>query len=143
MEDRRVEFVRPAGLYPGAPYSYAAVAPPGGLVFTAGACPLSRDGVVVGPGDFETQARQAVANLLATLEAAGTGAGDVVKATVYVVTASQDDLVGVWAVVKAAFEPFEPPCTLLGVAMLGYTDQLVEIEAVALAPPKSVPASSP
>ena len=143
MEDHRVEFVRPTGLYPGAPYAYAAVAPPGRLVFTAGACPVDGDGLVVGPGDFETQARQAVANLLATLEAAGTGAGDVLKTTVYVVTSSQDDLVGVWAVVKAAFEPFDPPSTLLGVAMLGYAHQLVEIEAVALAPPQSAPASSP
>jgi hypothetical protein len=46
-------------------------------------------------------------------------------------------------VVKAAFEPFDPPSTLLGVAILGYPDPLVEIEAVALAPPPSEPASSP
>ena len=61
----------------------------------------------------------------------------------YVVAASQDDLVRVWTVVKAAFEPSDPPSTLLGVAVLGYRDQLVEIEAVALAPPPSEPAPSP
>jgi hypothetical protein len=36
-----------------------------------------------------------------------------------------------------------PPSTLLGVAFLGYTNQLVEIEAVSLAPPPSEPAPSP
>jgi hypothetical protein len=32
--------------------------------------------------------------------------------------------------VRAAFGDHDPPSTLLGVAMLGYPDQLVEIEAV-------------
>ena len=130
----RIEFLRPTALYRDAPYAYAAVAPPGRLVFTAGACPLGPDGVVVGGVDLEAQARQTVANLFATLAAAGVSAGDVLKTTVFVVTSSQDDLVAVWAVVKAAFEPFDPPSTLLGVTVLGYTGQLVEIEAVALTP---------
>jgi hypothetical protein len=34
-------------------------------------------------------------------------------------------------VVEAAFGEHDAPCTLLGVTVLGYTDQLVEIEAVA------------
>jgi len=36
-------------------------------------------------------------------------------------------------VIAAAFAPARPPSTLLGVAVLGYTGQLVEIEAIALA----------
>ena len=79
-------------------------------------------------------------NLFETLDAAGAGAADVLKTTVYVVASSQDDLVRVWTVVKAAFEPSDPPSTLLGVAILGYRDQLVEIEAVALVPAASDPA---
>jgi enamine deaminase RidA (YjgF/YER057c/UK114 family) len=143
MEHGGVESVKPEILYPNAPYAYAAVAPPGRLVFTAGACPLGRDGMVVGAGDPVRQARVAVANLFETLNAAGAGAGDVLKTTVYVASSSQDDLVRVWTVVKAAFEPSEPPSTLVGVAVLGYRDQLVEIEAVALAPLPSEPAPSP
>jgi len=34
-------------------------------------------------------------------------------------------------VVEAAFGEHDAPSTLLGVTVLGYTDQLVEIEAVA------------
>jgi enamine deaminase RidA (YjgF/YER057c/UK114 family) len=142
-DDHPIDFVRGGGLSGEVPYALAAVAPPGRLVFTAGACPLDRAGVVVGPGDLEIQARQAVTNLFATLQATGVSAGEVLKTTVYVVTTARDDLVRVWTVVKSAFEPFDPPSTLLGVAALGYTHQLVEIEAVALAPAQSGSAPSP
>jgi enamine deaminase RidA (YjgF/YER057c/UK114 family) len=142
-DEPSIEFVRPAGLYRDAPYAYAAVAPSGRLVFSAGACPVDAAGVVVGPGDLEAQARQTVANLFVALEAAGASPGAVLKTTVYVVSSSQEDLVRVWAVVKSAFEPSDPPSTLLGVSALGYSGQLVEIEAVALVPAPSEPAPSP
>ena len=103
-------------------------------MFTAGACPLDRDGVVVGPGDVGAQARQAVANLAEALAAAGAGLADVLKTTVFVASSDQRDLVTVWDVVRAAFGEHDAPSTLLGVAALGYTGQLVEIEAVAVAP---------
>jgi enamine deaminase RidA (YjgF/YER057c/UK114 family) len=125
--------VRADGLYPGAPYAYAAIAPPGSLVFAAGACPLDADGKVVGGSDYGQQARQMMANLAAALTAAGVGLPDVLKTTVYVASTRQADLVAVWEVVRAAFGDHDAPSTLLGVAVLGYTNQLVEIEAVALA----------
>ena len=130
----RPEFVSPAGLYPGAPYDYAAVAPEGArLVFAAGACPLNDAGEVVAPGDYEEQARIAVDNLRVALETAGSGLQRVLKTTVYVASADRAQLVRVWRVVEEAFAPARPPSTLLGVAALGYEGQLVEIEAVALA----------
>src|SRR5205823_6126507 len=107
--------------------------PPSGLVFTAGACPLDADGVVVAPGDYEAQARQTLGNLRVALAEAGSTLEQVLKTTVYVCSSDRADLVRVWDVVADAFEPARPPSTLLGVAMLGYAEQLVEIEAVALA----------
>ncbi len=56
---------------------------------------------------------------------------DVVKTTVYVATAERRDLVAAWDVVHRRFGGHEPPSTLLGVATLGWPDQLVEVEAVA------------
>lgn len=114
-------------------YAYAAVAP-GGLVLTAGACPLGPDGDVVAPGDFPAQARVAMENLVAALAAAGCGLEDVARTTIYVVARERQDLVAVWDVVRAAFGSHDAPSTLLGVSLLGYPDQLVEIEAVAVAP---------
>ena len=40
----------------------------------------------------------------------------------------------VWAVVRDAFGSHDPPSTLVGVTVLGYSGQLVEIEAIAIAP---------
>ncbi|MFI7487014.1 RidA family protein [Micromonospora echinaurantiaca] len=115
-----------------AEYAYAAtVEPPARLVFTAGACPLDADGRTVAPGDHAAQARQVMTNLETALAAAGARLADVVKTTVYVASNRQDDLVTVWEVVRDHFGDHDPPSTLLGVAVLGYDDQLVEVEAVA------------
>jgi enamine deaminase RidA (YjgF/YER057c/UK114 family) len=129
-----VQLVRASRLYSEVPYAYAAVAPAGALVFTAGACPIDENGVIVSPGDVRAQARQAMANLSEALAAAGASLGDVLKTTVYVASADQADLVAVWDVVRAAFGDHDAPSTLLGVTVLGYRDQLVEVEAVAIAP---------
>jgi enamine deaminase RidA (YjgF/YER057c/UK114 family) len=132
--DVPAELVRAAGLYPQAPYAYASVAAPGSLIFTAGACPIDAHGNVVGGADFSAQAGQAMSNLVAALAAAGAGLADVLKTTVYVASAERADLVAAWNVVSTAFGDHDAPSTLLGVSVLGYPGQLVEIEAVALAP---------
>jgi enamine deaminase RidA (YjgF/YER057c/UK114 family) len=124
-------FVRSSRLFPGAPYAYAAAAPGTGVIFTAGACPLDEQGRVVAPGDIAGQMRQAVGNLLVTLGESGATLSDVLKTTVYVRSASREDLVTAWNVVAATFGDHDAPSTLLGVAALGYDGQLVEIEAVA------------
>lgn len=127
------DFVSPPTLFAGAPYEYAAVAPPGArLVFAAGACPLNDAGEVVGPGDYELQTQTAFENLKTALEAAGSSLEQVVKTTVYVASDDRAQLLRVWAVVEESFAPARPPSTLLGVAALGYWGQLVEIEAVGL-----------
>jgi enamine deaminase RidA (YjgF/YER057c/UK114 family) len=131
VSSSRPTFVSSPSLYAGVPYEYTAVASAGSTVFTAGACPLDSDGRVVAAGDHEAQARAAVANLLTALEAAGAGARDLVKTTVYLVAAEREDLVRVWRVVEEALAPARPPSTLLGVAFLGYPEQLVEIEGIA------------
>jgi enamine deaminase RidA (YjgF/YER057c/UK114 family) len=127
------EFVSPSKLFDGAPYEYAALAPPGArLVFAAGACPLNDAGEVVAPGDYDAQARAAIENLRIALGAAGSSFEQVLKSTVYVASPDRAQLVRVWRVVEESFAPARPPSTLLGVATLGYEGQLVEIEAVAL-----------
>jgi enamine deaminase RidA (YjgF/YER057c/UK114 family) len=115
-------------LYSGAPYNYSAAAQ--GLVFTAGACPLDEHGTVVAPGDFEAQALLAVENLLAALATHSVDAESLLKTTVFVVARDRSDLVRVWDVVSSRLG--RAPSTLLGVSLLGYPDQLVEIEAIAV-----------
>jgi enamine deaminase RidA (YjgF/YER057c/UK114 family) len=77
------------------------------------------------------QTEQAMANLRAALNAAGADLTDVVKTTVYVASQRRQDLVVAWNVVSDQFGDHDVPSTLLGVALLGYPDQLVEVEAIA------------
>jgi enamine deaminase RidA (YjgF/YER057c/UK114 family) len=126
VERRNVE-----GLADPPGYSHVAVARGSTLVFTAGAVPLDAAGDLVGPEDPVAQTDQVVANLLAALATAGAGPDDVVKTTVFVAGADHDVQLAVWEVVQAS--PIAAaPSTLVGVALLGYTGQLVEIEAVAV-----------
>ena len=123
------------GLYPGVPYAYAATALGGSrLVLTAGACPLDETGRVTAPGDVRAQAELVMDHLETTLRAAGAGLGDVLKSTVYVATTRREDLVAAWDVVQARMGAHRAPSTLVGVTVLGWPDQLVEVEAVAAVP---------
>jgi enamine deaminase RidA (YjgF/YER057c/UK114 family) len=56
----------------------------------------------------------------------------VLKTTVYVATRDRADLLAAWNVVRRHFADHDAPSTLLGVSVLGYRDQLVEVEAVAV-----------
>ena len=126
--------VRSPGLSGAAEYAYAAVVAGGSqLVFTAGACPLDAEGAV-GAGDVRAQAAQVMVNLEQALADAGAGLDDVVRTTIYVASSARRDLVAAWEVVRDALTPHDPPSTLLGVAVLGYADQLVEVDAVAALP---------
>jgi enamine deaminase RidA (YjgF/YER057c/UK114 family) len=128
-----VELVRSGSLTDAVPYAYASVVPAGArLVHTAGACPIDEHDEVVAPGDVAGQAAQVMTNLEEALRAAGAALTDVVRTTVYVASTDQADLTAAWAVVRGRFGDYDPPSTLLGVTVLGYRGQLVEVEAVAI-----------
>ena len=132
-----IHHVRVSALSDIAEYSYATAAEPGcTLIFLAGACPLDRAGRTVGAGDVVLQAKTCVDNLKLALEACGGSFADLVHTRVLVATTSQEALVAAWTAYRDALAPFTPPSTLMGVTVLGYADQLVEIEAVAAIPPK-------
>ena len=120
-------------LFPPPGYAHVAVATAPRLVLTAGAVPLDREGTIVGAGDVRVQARQTLENLMAQLAAGGANGEDVLKTTVFVASADRADLVAVWEEVQRS--PLAAAAsTLLGVALLGYPEQLVEIEAIAVVP---------
>ena len=115
-----------------APYAYAATAPTGSrLIFLAGACPLEDDGSTTAPCDYAAQAARCMQTLRAALRASGAELTDVISTRVLVASSSQSDLVTAWDVVHEAFGDHDVPSTLMGVTVLGYDDQLVEIEAIA------------
>ena len=127
-----VTLIRSAQLSSVAEYAYAATAPADArLIFLAGACPLDEDGVTVAVGDYAGQAARAVENLTIALTDAGASVTDVVYTRVLVASTRQADLVTAWRVVRQAFGDHDVPSTLLGVTVLGYDNQLVEVEATA------------
>ncbi|MHC5260187.1 RidA family protein [Streptomyces sp. UC4497] len=129
---RAVTLIRSDALSDVAEYAYAATAPAEArLVFLAGSCPLDKDGSTVAVGDHAGQAAQCVANMRLALDAAGAGLEDVISTRVLVASTRQEDLVKAWEVVRDAFGDHDVPSTLMGVTVLGYADQLVEVEAVA------------
>lgn len=126
-----VQLIRSTSLA-AAPYAYAATAPADSrLIFMAGACPLDDEGATMHPGDYAAQAGRCVATLETALRAAGAELTDVISTRVLVASSAREDLVAAWDVIHAAFGAHDVPSTLLGVTVLGYPDQLVEIEAVA------------
>jgi enamine deaminase RidA (YjgF/YER057c/UK114 family) len=127
-----VTLIRSGSLSDVAEYAYAATAPAGSrLIFLAGACPLNSDGSTAAPGDYAGQAAKAFDNMRTALADAGASAEDVLSTRVLVASSRRQDLVAAWEVVRDSFGDHDAPSTLLGVTVLGYRDQLVEIEAVA------------
>ncbi|MFF5157110.1 RidA family protein [Streptomyces sp. NPDC000348] len=124
------------GLFPPPACSHASVVEAGTRpAFLAGAVPLDADGKLVGEGDPVRQARQVIANLEEQLRAAGSGPDHAVATDVYVVSGEPAVLSAVWDVVEASGLSAGPhSSTLVGVACLGYTGQLVEITATAVVP---------
>lgn len=129
---RAITLIRSNTLSDVAEYAYAATAPAAArLVFLAGACPLNEDGSTAAVGDYAGQAAKAVENMRVALAAAGASLDDVISTRVLVASSRRGDLVTAWRVVRDAFGDHDVPSTLMGVTVLGYEDQLVEIEGVA------------
>lgn len=127
-------------LFPPPRYSHASVVETGTkLAFLAGAVPLDAEGDIIDPGDPVQQAEQVIANLVEQLSAVGSSLAHVVATDVYVVSSEPSVLSQVWEVVEASGLSAGPHAsTLIGVACLGYTGQLVEITATAVVPEEPV-----
>lgn len=127
-----VTLIRSTALSDVAQYAYAATAPADArLIFLAGSCPLDTAGATIGQGDYAAQAAQCIKNMTTALQEAGATIEDVISTRVLVASSNRDDILRVWEVVRRAFGTHDVPSTLLGVTVLGYEHQLVEIEAVA------------
>jgi 2-iminobutanoate/2-iminopropanoate deaminase len=111
--------------FQGAPYNPAIVA--GGLVFVAGQLGLKPGDTAV-EGDIGRQTEQALANLAAILEAAGSSMDKLVKTSVFL--ADLDDFQGMNEVYATKVGDRPPARSTFQVARLP-SGALVEIEAVA------------
>jgi len=120
--------VKVPGRTPRGHYSYATTH--NGLIFTAGMLPTMPDGSHAADVSFEAQCRQVLENLMSVLQAAGAGAKDVLKVTVYIV--GPENWAAFNAVYAEVFGEHRPARTVLPVSEL-YFGYLVEVEAIAAA----------
>lgn len=127
--------LKPTGVPPLGLYSHASAVSEGArLVFVAGQLAVGPDGAVVGEGDFPTQMRQVLDNLLAVLRHAGMDARNVAKFTTYVTGA---ELIGPFYETREQLfrdwypDGGYPPNTLLVVSRLVRPEFMIEIEAIA------------
>lgn len=109
------------------PYSQAASA--NGFLFTAGQLGLVPDTKQLAEGGIQAQTRQALLNLKAILEAAGTDLSKVVKTTVFLI--NMGDFAAMNEVYAEFFTGDFPARSTIAVAQLPLGG-IVEIEAVAL-----------
>lgn len=103
------------------------------VVLIAGQLSCDADGRLVHPGDMRAQLRQSLDNLETVLQAAGLNLASVVRLNYYTTDvdgfiAAADEYGG-----RLAATGCRPASTLLGVSRLAFPDQVVEIEATAIA----------
>lgn len=110
------------------PYSQAIATSATRLVFCSGQIPLDPATGVLVSGDIEAEARQALANLRAVLQAAGLGPENVVRASIYLTDLGDFERVN--AVYGAFFGVPLPARTAIQVAALPKGAR-VEIDAIA------------
>jgi 2-iminobutanoate/2-iminopropanoate deaminase len=129
MEDDPRPIAVPLAPPPAGHYSPAVAY--GGLIYVSGQLGVRPDGGHTAELPFEDQARQALANLIAVLAAAGTSPRHLVKVTAYIVGVEN------WPAFNAIYARVmgeaRPARSVVPVPELHY-GYLVEIDAIAAAP---------
>ena len=131
-----VRFINPEGLSRPPTYTQVVeVVSPGRTVYISGQLGTDRDGRLAA-GDFRAQAEQVFKNLQLALAAVGASCADIVKLNSYL--AHITDL-PILREVRARYPntPALPASTTLEVPKFARKDALLEIEAVAVLPPRA------
>jgi enamine deaminase RidA (YjgF/YER057c/UK114 family) len=130
-----IERINPSSLVPYPGMSHIVRATGGTTLYLSGQGAYTKDGALVGPGDYYAQSKQAFANVLEALKAAGATIEDVVKITYYIVRLDPKALEDFSrAMVETLGEQpaAQPAATMVGVQALGYEEMLVEIDVTAV-----------
>jgi enamine deaminase RidA (YjgF/YER057c/UK114 family) len=138
MPDRIVR-LNPPSLHATPGYHHVTLVREGPTAYLAGQCPLDSSGSLVGAGDLSAQVGQVIENALVALAAAGCMPAEVVRSVIYVVSDVTSVLGDVWRqLTTSELGPaFASASTLLGVARLGFTGQLVELDLTAAPSPQA------
>ena len=128
------EYINPNNLFPSLPhgFSQAVVASGRKMVFISGQTAWDAQKNIVGGDNLLEQARQALRNVKAAIEAAGGSLKDVVALRIYIVNYRPENAAAVGSALKEFFPQTPPASTWIGVSTLAVPEFLIEIEATAV-----------
>src|SRR5215471_16867553 len=128
------EFVNPDGLFPSVPhgFSQAVVASGKKMVFISGQTAWDAKKKIVGGNNLLEQAKQALRNLAAAMEAVGGSLKDIAALRIYIVNYQPENAKAVGTALREFFPQNPPASTWIGVSALAVPEFLIEIEATAV-----------
>jgi len=127
------EFIAPTNVFESRSMGFSQAIKAGNIIFFSGAMPCDENFKLVGKGDFIAQTKQALENVKRTLAAAGAGMRDIVKLNWYVThIGSGEDWEKAAPVRDDYFGDWIPAATLVEVPRLFLSDQLLEIDVIAV-----------
>lgn len=129
------EYVNPQGLFPSLPHGFSQIVVASGsrTAYISGQTAWDTQKRIVGGASLPGQARQALRNVQAAVEAVGGDLSDIVALRIYIVNYQPASAEAVGSALREFFSSGNPPAsTWIGVQALAVPDFLIEIEAVAV-----------
>jgi len=128
------EYLNPNNLFPSLPHGFSQVVVASGrkTVFVSGQTAWNVRKNIVGGDSVLEQARQALRNLEAAIEATGGKLKDIVALRIYIVNYQAESATAVGTALREFFSQNPPASTWIGVSALAVPEFLIEIEATAV-----------
>lgn len=128
------EFVNPESLFPSVPHGFSQVVIASGkkMVFISGQTAWDAQKKIVGGNNLLEQAKQALRNLAAAMEAVGGSLKDIAALRIYIVNYQPENAKAVGTALREFFPQNPPASTWIGVSSLAVPEFLIEIEATAV-----------
>jgi enamine deaminase RidA (YjgF/YER057c/UK114 family) len=128
------EFVNPDSLFPSVPHGFSQVVIATGrkMVFISGQTAWDAQKKIVGADNLLEQAKQALRNLGAAMEAVGGSLKDIAALRIYIVNYQPENAKAVGTALREFFPQNPPASTWIGVSSLAVPEFLIEIEATAV-----------
>ena len=129
------EYVNPDSLFPSVQHGFSQVVVASGrkIVFISGQTAWDVRKKIVGGDSLLEQARQALRNIQAAIEATAGTLKDIVSLRIYIVNYQPQNAEAISIVLREFFSSTNPPAaTWIGVSALAVPEFLIEIEATAI-----------
>lgn len=129
------EYLNPDSLFPSVQHGFSQVVSTSGrkMAFISGQTARDKTKKIVGGDSLLEQARQALRNVQAAIEATGGTLKDIVALRIYIVNYQPENAEAVSIALSEFFSSTNPPAsTWIGVSALAVPEFLIEIEATAV-----------